>query len=288
MRESEEWLLNTEKYSSLAWLQGVDYPAAKLTDAWKQVLFNQFHDLAAGSGIGIIYKEAQRDYDRVRWTGNEVSHSALETIQSRIDTRTKEGVPVLVFNPLAWERSGAVMVTAGTFHKSAESVSVLDAKGNVLPSKLLSREPHSNIYHLLVNAGPVPSMGYKLIHVVPGNKTFPTDLKVSGTTIENASLRVTVDPTTGCITSLFKKKSNFESFAPNSCGNELQAFSYTTERIRRLEHRPRHPRPAANADSPGRFSQGRRTRPNARRHSSGPHLAKLQIRAGDLSRRQCR
>ncbi len=226
MRESEEWLLNTEKYSSLAWLQGLDYPAAKLTDAWKQVLFNQFHDLAAGSGIGIIYKEAQRDYDRVRWTSNEASHNALETIQSRIDTRTKDGVPVLVFNPLAWQRSGNVMVTA-ELPQSTESVSVLDAKGNVLPSKLLSREPHSNVYHLLVNAGPVPSMGYKLVHVVPGNKTFTSDLKVSGTTIENANLRVTVDPATGCITSLFNKKANFETLAPNSCGNELQAFKDT-------------------------------------------------------------
>ena len=43
--------------------------------------------------------------------------------------------------------------------------------------------------------------------------SFPTDLKVSGTTIENANLRVTVDPTTGCITSLFNKKANFETLA---------------------------------------------------------------------------
>ena len=227
MRESEEWLLNAEKYSSLAWLQGRDYPAATLTDAWKQVLFNQFHDLAAGSGIGIIYKEAQRDYDRVRWTGNKASRNALETIQSRIDTRPKEGgVPVLVFNPLAWERSGNVAIDV-ELPAGSESASVLDEKGNVLPSKLLSREPHSNIFHLLVNAGPVPSMGYKLLHVAMGSKTFTSDLKVSGTTIENANLRVTVDPTTGCITSLFNKKANFETLAANSCGNELQAFKDT-------------------------------------------------------------
>jgi alpha-mannosidase len=232
MRESEEWLLNAEKYSSLAWLQGREYPAAKLTDAWKQVLFNQFHDLAAGSGIGIIYKEAQRDYDRVRWTSDEASRNALETIQSRIDTRPKEGgVPVLVFNPLAWQRSGNVAVDV-ELPAGAESVSVLDEKGNVLPSKLLSREPHSNIFHLLVDAGPVPSMGYKRLHVDMGSKPFATDLKVSGTTatgitIENANLRVTVDPTTGCITSLFNKKANFETLAPNSCGNELQAFKDT-------------------------------------------------------------
>jgi alpha-mannosidase len=226
MRESEEWVLNAEKYSSLAWLQGRDYPTDKLTDAWKQVLFNQFHDLAAGSGIGIIYKEAQRDYDRVRWTSDEASHNALETIQSRVDTLTKDGVPVLVFNPLGWERSGDVAVDV-ELPRSADSVSVLDAKGTVLPSKLLSHDPHSTTYHLLVQAGPVPSMGYKLLHVVPGTKSFTSDLKVTGTTIENANLKVTVDPTTGCITSLFDKKANFETLAPGACGNELQAFKDT-------------------------------------------------------------
>jgi alpha-mannosidase len=51
MRESEEWVLNAEKYASLAWLDGQRYPADELTGAWKKVTFNQFHDLAAGSGI---------------------------------------------------------------------------------------------------------------------------------------------------------------------------------------------------------------------------------------------
>ena len=226
MRDSEEWLLNAEKYSSLAWLEGCQYPAAKLTDAWKQVLFNQFHDLAAGSGIGVIYKMAQRDYDRVRWTSDQASHEALEMIESHIDTRTKEGVPVMVFNPLAWERSGDVAVDA-ELPQSAESVSVVDAKGAVLPSKLLAHEPNSNVYHLLVQAGPVPSIGYKLLHVVPGSKSFPSDLKVSGTTIENASLRVTIDPATGCVTSLFNKKAGLETLAAGACGNELQAFKDT-------------------------------------------------------------
>ena len=49
-------MLNAEKYSSLAWLSGAAYPATELTEAWKKVLFNQFHDLAAGSGIGVIYQ----------------------------------------------------------------------------------------------------------------------------------------------------------------------------------------------------------------------------------------
>ena len=110
MRESEEWVLNAEKYSSLAWLNGQAYPGSELNEAWKKVLFNQFHDLAAGSGIGIIYKDAQKDYDDVRWATNEASTQALHTIQAEINTRAAGEVPLLVFNPLAWQRSGLTTV----------------------------------------------------------------------------------------------------------------------------------------------------------------------------------
>ena len=231
MRDSEEWVLNAEKYSALAWLDGQPYPAAQLNDAWKKVLFNQFHDLAAGSGIGVIYKEAQQDYDQVRWATNEASHNALQTIQARVNTSvggTRAGgeVPVLVFNPLAWERSGVVPVDVEMPAVTAK-VSVLDTNGKVLPSKVLSRESKTNIYHLLVEARNVPSMGYKVLHVVGGERPFASDLKATGTTIENAALRVKIDPATGCITSLFDKKANFETLAAGACGNELQAFKDT-------------------------------------------------------------
>src|SRR6202142_1747980 len=46
MRQSEEQLLNAEKYSSLAWLVGMPYPHDRLNEAGKKTLFNQFHDLA--------------------------------------------------------------------------------------------------------------------------------------------------------------------------------------------------------------------------------------------------
>ncbi len=71
MRDSEEELLDAEKYSSLAWLFGALIRMNGSHEAWQKTLFNQFHDLAAGSGIGVIYKDAQRDYDDVRWITNE-------------------------------------------------------------------------------------------------------------------------------------------------------------------------------------------------------------------------
>jgi len=226
MRESPEWTLNAEKYASLAWLDGNQYPGDELTDDWKKITFNDFHDLAAGSGIGVIYQDAQKDYDAVRWSTNEISAKALRTIAAHIDTHVAQGVPVLVFNPLAWRRSDEFTVDV-QMPTPTPDVSVLDAKGAVLPSDVLDKDASTNTFHLLVEAKDVPSLGYEVLHVVPGKRPFTSDLKVTGTTLENASLRVVVDPTTGCITSLYDKKAGFETLAPNSCGNELQAFKDT-------------------------------------------------------------
>jgi alpha-mannosidase len=52
---------------------------------------------------------------------------------------------------------------------------------------------------------------------------------VDGLTLENATLKVTVDPHTGCITSLYSKADRFESLAKGACGNELEVFKDTPE-----------------------------------------------------------
>jgi alpha-mannosidase len=226
MRESPEWTLNAEKYASLAWLDGNAYPGEELTEDWKKITFNDFHDLAAGSGIGVIYKDAQKDYDVVRMSTNEISAKSLKTVAAHVDTRVAAGVPVLVFNPLAWRRSGDVTVDVQMPGLTTE-VAVLDAKGAVLPSDVLSKDAATNTFHLLVEAKDVPSLGYEVLRVVPGKRPFTSDLKVTGTTLENANLRVVVDPTTGCITELYDKKTGFETLAKGACGNELQAFKDT-------------------------------------------------------------
>ena len=224
MRDSEEWALNAEKYASLAWLQGDRYPGDELTEAWKKITFNDFHDLAAGSGIGIIYKEAQQDYDQVRWATNEISQHAIRTLSASVDTHVTSGVPVLVFNPLAWQRSGTVTVNVQLREPATHGVTVLDAANHVVPSQILKSDDKTSRYKLLLSVDKVPSMGYKVLHVVPGEKPFASDLKAEGLTLENAALKLTVDPQTGCITSLYDKKAKFETLAPGACGNQLQTF----------------------------------------------------------------
>ena len=224
IRKSEERALNAEKYASLAWLGGRPYPADELNDAWKKIVFNGFHDVAAGSGAAPVYKDAARDFEQVSWATGEISSAALGAIAGRVDTRVSGGVAVLVFNPLAWDRSGLVDVDV-QLPAAGPGIAVLDAHGASLPFIVQSRDETTHSYHLLVASGPIPSLGYSVLRIVPHAQPFPSDLKAHDLTMENSALRVTVDGKTGCITSLYDKKANFESLAAGSCGNQLQAYT---------------------------------------------------------------
>jgi alpha-mannosidase len=227
LRRGEEWMLNAEKAASLAWLDGDAYPSTQINDAWKKVLFNGFHDLAAGSGVGTIYRDAADDFQQVHGATYQIESKALHTVLSAVDTHIVAGVPVVIFNPLSWERSGPAEFEVQMPSASPLGVSVLDEKGHVVPSEVLSQNKDTHTYQLLVYCSGVPSLGYRVLHVVPGQRTFDSDLKVHGFTMENANLRVVIDPNTGCITSLYDKPSGFETLAAGACGNALMAFKDT-------------------------------------------------------------
>jgi alpha-mannosidase len=224
LRRSSEWLLNAEKFSSLAWLGGREYPSSSLNEAWKLVLKNQWHDLAAGSGAGIIYADAQKEFQVAHWAADQATGDALNEIDSHIDTRAPTGVPLLVWNTLSWTRTDLVTATVQMPEPAPNGLSVLDANGKVLASQLLSADESNHTYRILVRTDDLPSVGYAVLHVVSGTRPFTSDLHAEGTTLENDSLRVVVDPKTGCIVSLYDKHSKFESLAAGGCGNMLEAF----------------------------------------------------------------
>jgi alpha-mannosidase len=226
MRQSEEEMLNAEKWSSLAWLSGTPYPASQLNEAWKKVLFNQFHDLAAGSGISVIYKDAQKDYDMVRFTADQATNQASAAIASYVDTQSgSKGVPVLVFNPLSWERTDLVDFTV-QLPAAASAIEIVNAAGKVLTAESSLQNPATHTFTVRALVPDVPSLGYAMVYARPASGASVAGVQVGadGHTLENQFLRVTVDPRTGCITSLINKKNNFDAIASGGCGNQLQAF----------------------------------------------------------------
>jgi alpha-mannosidase len=106
--------------------------------------------------------------------------------------------------------------------------------------KELSNDKANGRVRIRIFAHDVPAMGYQVLNFTeapPDSGTFFPQLKAEASLIENEFLRATIDPQTGCITSLFDKRSNTESLAPavqsegspanlngQPCGNLLQAF----------------------------------------------------------------
>jgi alpha-mannosidase len=233
IRRSEETLLNAEKFASIASLYGRTYPQEEMELAWKGLLFDHFHDIMPGSGIAVNYLDAKRNLEDVRRMGNEVIDGSLNEIASRVNT-TGEGVPVLVFNSLSWPRTEVVEIEA-QLPTPAKQVQVFDSAGKPAQSELLRIDAETHRAHILLLAN-VPAMGYGT-YFVRGATAVPAShsgVKATADALENEFVRLKIDQKSGCVTSLFDKRSNTESLAPAETdtggphkitrGNLLQTF----------------------------------------------------------------
>ena len=242
-RKNEVLILNAEKLASIDSLFGRTYPQSGFSTSWEKILFNQFHDLLPGSGIGINYFDAARKYAETSRFSNDTIHAAMNNIASHVKS---DGVSVLVFNPLSWPRTEEVEVEA-QMAQETKAIAVRDDRGELAFGRVVDSDAATGRIRVRFLAEDVPAMGYKLY-------SLDTNLTIRGVgearlmqgypltatdhSLENQFLRVTIDPPTGCITSLFDKRSNTEALAPavqgvgapatlsdgKPCGNLLQAF----------------------------------------------------------------
>ena len=131
---------------------------ARLDDAWKTVLLNQFHDILPGSSINAVNREAHRQLDELHGSCHELIEEALREAMARADTRTLER-PVLVWNPA-----------------SCGSDRVVDTESG----PVLARD--------------LPGVGIRMIDLArPDRPEHP--VRAEGTTLENGLCRFTVDAT---------------------------------------------------------------------------------------------
>ncbi|MGA3178092.1 MAG: alpha-mannosidase [Candidatus Acidiferrum sp.] len=233
IRKTEELLLNAEKFSSLSIPFGRVYPSQDLDRGWKDLLFEDFHDIFPGSGIAVNYADAIRTLESVDSVEEGILHGSLEEIAARVNTAGR-GVPVIVFNPLAWPRTEVVEVAA-QLPSPAANVQVFDSTGKAIPAQMIRMDESTQQAHMLLSAA-TPSLGYATFYVRGAAKAVSavSEVKATEHSLENSLVRLTLDPATGCITSLLDKHSNSEILAPAetdtggprnaTCGNLLQAF----------------------------------------------------------------
>ncbi len=233
IRRAEETVLNAEKFASLASLYGRAYPQDGMELTWKNLLFDHFHDIMPGSGIAVNYLDAKRNLENVDRAANDVTRGSLREIAAHINTQA-EGAPVMIFNSLSWPRT-EVSEAEVQLPAPASQIEVVDSAGKPAESELLSIDAETHRARFLL-LSKTPSFGYQT-YFVRGAATAPavhSMLKASSDTLENEFLRVRIDPQTGCMTSLFDKRSGTESLAPaetdtggpktSICGNLLQTF----------------------------------------------------------------
>jgi len=134
VRTTEELLLNAEKFSSFAMLHGRAYPSEEFGRAWRDLLFDDFHDILPGSGIAVNYLDAKRNLEDVSRVGRGILDGSVSEIAARINT-TALGVPVVVFNSMSWPRDEVVEAEV-QLPSAAPAIQIVDGAGKPATSQL--------------------------------------------------------------------------------------------------------------------------------------------------------
>ena len=226
-RKCEENLIAAERLCLMAnRLTGAKYPTKKLKKAWKNVLFNQFHDIMGGCCVRTAYQDASYLHGETMSITEQEINVAMQNIAWHIDTLQGEtlpsykydlhnkgqwaiwehevlGTPVVVFNIHPWPVRQTVQVYA-------YASKMTDDKGKEIPFQLVRGE-HTDGTDKMNSAfiAEVPAMGYRVYRLFTekeSTESFQSELQATETTLENSQIYLELDKTTGDICKLVDKK----------------------------------------------------------------------------------
>ncbi|BBI31306.1 alpha-mannosidase [Cohnella abietis] len=181
LREAEVW-------GALSSMNGnLSYPQEDLDELWRRLLLLQFHDILPGTSITRVHEEAEREFDAVLQSANQLSLLARQSLTDG----SSEGITF--FNSLPWERT-AIVELPDTFEGATD---VAGARLRVQPQQGM---------HLAQLT--IPAMGY--VSITPASSEVVTNtLRVTNEGIENQWLRISLNEW-GEITSIWDKEANSE------------------------------------------------------------------------------
>jgi alpha-mannosidase len=211
-RRAENMLQRAEKWAVVAEvLGGAEYPAAELAEAWKLILFNQFHDTLAGTSIRPAYEDARDQYGHACSIAASVFNRAVQSISRRIDIAPEpEMRPLVVFNPHPWRLRADVEFEYTWL--AASGARVVDDGGSEVPVQgIRPQTTMSSSRGRLVFQADLPPLGYRVYRIYPGATEFEP-VAAGDTTLENEFIAAEVDPATGWL-SRFEDKTTGASLA---------------------------------------------------------------------------
>ena len=221
IRRAELGLRRAEVWSTLVPGALGAYPAEALETGWKTLLVSEFHDIAPGSSINWVHRQAVDELAAVDADADAMATSALERLAAFVDT-ARAAEPVLVANSQGHDRED--LVTLPTSARvaselgSGTSLAAFDPQGVAAgPVQLLADGQ-------LGFLAKVPSFGYSCydLRSFEGAGAVPAgSLEVNDHRLENDRLRVLLDDD-GLLVSVFDKVARREVLAGR--GNVLQIF----------------------------------------------------------------
>lgn len=201
-REAWRLLPSAETFSAIACLLKDDisgYPSERLNKAWANAIYP---DHGWGGKDGHITDRLFLDkLTAARDTARKILNYSLEEISKKIKFK-REGIPLIVFNPLSWVRSDPVICdvpVAGLcdrVNNAHINFTLTDQSGKAIPYQVV--ESNEDIHgsgeflHLLFTAKDVPSLGYKTFYCTQ-NQVFRDTFAVNETQnhiLENRFYRI--------------------------------------------------------------------------------------------------
>ncbi|MBM4431990.1 MAG: hypothetical protein FJ026_16820, partial [Chloroflexi bacterium] len=170
-----------EPLNAFAWLSGADVPAGTedlAWTAWRCLLKNHCHDDIYGSGVDVIHEEMAYRFGQAEQIGQVLVRDALRHIARQANFESQPGVPLLVYNPLNWDRHEMAIGDVDFVFDDplASDFQVVDADGRATPHHVLKDEevifmevlqPNHKRRVRLAFPADVPACGYATYYIQP-------------------------------------------------------------------------------------------------------------------------
>ncbi|MBQ8400184.1 MAG: hypothetical protein IJX08_09530, partial [Clostridia bacterium] len=111
-------------------LTGTPYPKERITEAWKNFLWHQFHDDLTGTSIAEAYLYSHNDEVLSKNIFRKEGAQSLSRLASLLDT-AKLKRPIVLYNPCTFERREEVRIPLTD--TDPENAVLCDGEGNILP-----------------------------------------------------------------------------------------------------------------------------------------------------------
>lgn len=205
-RRNEARALTAEKFSTVsAFVDPALSPdRTKIHHMWNDMVLMDEHTFGAWDSISAphsreaVQQLAVKNLFAIK--AHELVNGLMKGSLASIANRVKDpSETVLVFNGLNWERSGLVDFDLDHGWRLVDL-----ATGHAVPYEVLRKSRSYSLIRFM--ASNVPAVGYKAYKIEPTQAKPPAPTAVGGDVLENQYYRITLDPASGAVRSIYDKE----------------------------------------------------------------------------------